>query len=72
MSDDPHEPDREEQAQKQALVEAAALRYLEDLAGGRCPVCHEPATEQQVGRSVYAEPCGHRMFEGRARKAVRP
>lgn len=48
---------------------AKAIReYFEALAGGLCPTCHEPVEQKdQVGRCVYARPCGHRMFEGKVR-----
>lgn len=50
-------------------VAAAARLYLEELANHICPICHKPAeSEDQVGRCVYARPCGHRMFQGKARK----
>jgi hypothetical protein len=56
------EPISEEMAQ-------AVRSYLERLAQGLCPVCSAPIEqEQQVGRCVYAHPCGHRLYQGRARK----
>lgn len=45
----------------------AVRQYFQDLWGGRCPVCHQAVTRQeQIGRSVYGVPCGHRMFQGEA------
>ncbi len=42
-----------------------------DLEAGRCTVCHQPAKQRQVGPCVYGDPCGHRMFQGRAQKAAK-
>lgn len=42
------------------------LAYFANLRGGRCPVCGQPVTEKQVGSCVYGEPCGHRLYQGRA------
>lgn len=45
--------------------------YLKDIEEGRCPVCHQPAKQKQVGPCVYGVPCGHRMYQGRvAKKAM--
>jgi hypothetical protein len=53
------------------LMEAAA-RLLARLASGRCPHCAAVVDrEEQVGRCVYAHPCGCRMGVGRARSAVK-
>lgn len=42
-------------------------QFLDDLAANRCPHCHQPVTrKRQVGRCVYGEPCGHRLYQGRA------
>jgi hypothetical protein len=35
------------------------------IANDICPTCDKPYTRQrQVGRCVYAEPCGHRLYQG--------
>lgn len=49
---------------------AAARRFLKELGDGRtCPRCHAEITDkQQVGRCVYAEPCGHRLYQGQLPK----
>lgn len=32
---------------------------------GICPVCQQPFQRKvQVGRSVYTDPCGHRLYQG--------
>ena len=49
--------------------EAAVKQYLDRLHDGKCPVCGaEVQEEKQVGRSVYALPCWHRMYQGQAKK----
>jgi uncharacterized protein (DUF983 family) len=46
----------------------AAAEALVRIASGRCPHCGAvPERTRQVGRSVVAEPCGHRMFQGYAK-----
>jgi hypothetical protein len=53
-------------AQEQEMDEAAR-RMADDLKHGRCPECHQPVERRvQVGRCVYGEPCGHRLYQGRA------
>lgn len=44
------------------MFEAAGKKLMEDLAKGLCPTCQQKVvTQKQVGRCVYAEPCGHRL-----------
>lgn len=54
---------REEADKWEKLVEEATRRIKEGL-------CHECGAKVekkvQVGRCVYAEPCGHRLYQGRA------
>lgn len=39
-----------------------AVMFLERLAKGLCPHCgDDPKEFVQVGRCVYAKPCGHRL-----------
>ena len=57
----------EEAEAKAAEQEARIRQYFEEIATDVCPVCHKPfERKQQVGRCVYAEPCGHRMYQGKA------
>lgn len=56
----------EEKARREEEIAAAMRQFGEDLAAGRCPACHQSATKRQVGRCVYGEPCGHRMYQGKA------
>lgn len=40
--------------------------YFERLYGSRCPVCNgNVVSQEQIGRCVYARPCGHRMYQGK-------
>lgn len=42
---------------------AAKMQKLKD---GFCLVCDQPMTKKQVGSCVYADPCGHRLYQGKA------
>ncbi len=45
---------------------ATVLKYLKDLAEDRCPRCGSAVlTMKQIGRCVYGEPCGHRLYQGK-------
>lgn len=40
-------------------------RWLHKLRSNVCPHCDAPiAQQEQVGRCVYARPCGHRLYQG--------
>jgi len=55
----------ERQAQKDASA-AAFMKYLTDLANNICPFCGAVVAKRvQVGRCVYAEPCNHRLYQGK-------
>lgn len=57
----------EEIAERKRQSDEALTRYLTKLAGGLCPECDAPVKQRkQVERCVYAEPCGHRLYQGRA------
>lgn len=62
----------EEAKAKDAEIEASIRSWVNKLANDICPHCDTPIQrEVQVGRCVYAEPCNHRLYQGRAkRKAV--
>ncbi len=48
-------------------VAEAVRNYFENLFSGLCPHCHAKVEKQeQIGRCVYAHPCGHRMYQGEA------
>lgn len=58
-------PTEAEVAAKVEQTRASIAAYFTDLATGRCPACQQTVTKQkQVGRCVYAVPCGHRLFQG--------
>lgn len=39
--------------------------WCEKLRNNVCPHCDAPiAQQEQVGRCVYARPCGHRLYQG--------
>lgn len=59
----------EEAARQKADESTRRIRaYFEKMTSGICPECDQKIErERQVGRCVYAEPCGHRLYQGRAR-----
>lgn len=59
----------EEKAEQEERIREHVRQFTEDLKADRCPVCHQPAKQRQVGPCVYGDPCGHRMFQGRAKAA---
>lgn len=60
----------EEVAAEVKRTEEHMAAFLTELAEGKtCPHCHAPIEKRrQVGRCVYAEPCGHRQYQGRLPK----
>ena len=57
----------EEVTARVAEINAALEKFVTNLAADICPHCETPiARRAQVGRCVYAEPCGHRLYQGRA------
>lgn len=45
-----------------------AKQFLEELKQNICPRCHLDIVEyEQIGRCVYAKPCGHRLGTGTVR-----
>jgi hypothetical protein len=55
----------EQTPERKAELDASVAKYLADLANNICPVCETPVEKKiQVGRCVYAEPCGHRLYQG--------
>jgi len=52
-----------------AEINAAVAQAMERLAFGLCIECGQPVERmQQVGRSIYAQPCGHRNGQGNAKE----
>jgi hypothetical protein len=45
--------------------EDAVKKVKASVTGNICHVCNGEVTKKvQVGRCVYAEPCGHRLYQG--------
>lgn len=55
---------------------AAYLESMANLMQGKsdvCPQCEQKINQlEQVGRCVYAHPCGHRLYQGRLPKGYKP
>lgn len=48
-------------------MNAAIENFMERLKNGDCPHCGKKVEKRvQVGPCVYAEPCGHRIGQGKA------
>lgn len=55
----------EEQAKaKEAAARDRLRQRFADIEAGICPHHKRPITLRQVGRCVYAEPCGCRLYQG--------
>lgn len=54
----------EEAKEKEEKAHAGVRRYFEDINAGICPNHKQPITMRQVGRCVYADPCGCRLYQG--------
>jgi hypothetical protein len=62
-------PTDAEAAEHEREMSAHIDAFLSKLANDICPDCNTPVERQrQVGRCVYAEPCGHRLFQGKAKQ----
>ncbi len=65
-------PTREEAEAEERAINDAFERRLADIKAGLCPHCRKPVERKsQVGQCIYAEPCGHRLGQGRLPKARR-
>jgi hypothetical protein len=42
--------------------------FFKKIEDGICPECNREYTPKQVGRCVYASPCGHRLYQGTVKK----
>lgn len=59
-------PTPEERAAEEEQVNLMIQQFFTDLASDVCPHCHTPIErKKQVGRCVYAEPCGCRLYQGK-------
>jgi hypothetical protein len=57
----------EDEARAEEAAAAESIkRFFRQIADGACPHCGRAMTQRQVGRCVYAEPCGNRLYHGRA------
>lgn len=62
------EPTPEQIAEWESLINAALNRQRERAERGECDACGAVIERgEQVGRCVYARPCGHRIGQGDAR-----
>jgi hypothetical protein len=61
-------PTAEELRANDAEIARMVEAFVSDLQNWICPHCKTPVQhEQQVGRCVYARPCGCRLRQGKAR-----
>jgi hypothetical protein len=52
--------------ERRAAALAEHKRRVGLLQSKRCIHCEQPVERyEQVGRCVYADPCGHRQYQGR-------
>lgn len=62
MSDDDLLMDAEREKRE---IGEAFKQYLRSIQNNVCPHCGSPITnKRQVRRCVYADPCGHRLYQG--------
>lgn len=58
---------RDELDEEERQAAEAWAAYVTALNDGLCPHCGASvAKRRQVGRCVYASPCGHRLYQGKA------
>lgn len=51
---------------EQQRTDEAATKWVNSLMSGVCPYCQTKIEQkEQVGRCVYARPCGCRLYQGR-------
>lgn len=56
----------EEIEQEDREVAELVTKWVTSLKNHICPDCGTPITsKRQIGRCVYAEPCGHRLYQGK-------
>jgi hypothetical protein len=61
-------PTEDEVQEHVEASEAMLDDFLSKLKADTCPHCDaDVERHRQAGRCVYAEPCGHRLYQGRAR-----
>lgn len=58
-------PTPEEDAERERQMKRDVEEYFAAIDDNRCPHCGADVLKrQQVGRCVYARPCGHRLYQG--------
>src|SRR5262245_31561912 len=62
-------PTKEEEEADRARVMSKLAESLLKIQSDTCPTHDIPITKKQVGRCVYAEPCGCRLYQGRLKAA---
>lgn len=58
-------PTVEEVEEFEAKMEAKFKETMDNIKNDICPNHKTPMTKKQVGRCVYAEPCGCRLYQGK-------
>lgn len=62
-------PTPEESATRLTEIGKLLVQFQADLDSDICPHCKAPIQRwKQVGRCVYAEPCGDRLYQGKVPK----
>lgn len=58
--------EQEVDAEMERIAIAAGAFFTKLAEGKVCPHCNAPIAKRlQVGRCVYARPCGHRQYQGK-------
>jgi hypothetical protein len=57
-------PTRQEAEQWWDDTDREIKEYFAKIGEHICPQCGNPMTKRQIGRCVYAHPCGHRLYQG--------
>jgi len=61
-------PTKEEEEADEARTLAVIKAHFEDIKNDICPTHKVEITKVQVGKCVYAEPCGCRLYQGKLKK----
>ncbi len=62
-------PSKEEEEADRKRVEERIAEWSHKIASNVCPTHNIPITKKQVGRCIYAEPCGCRLGQGKLKKS---
>jgi hypothetical protein len=58
--------EEEIEAEERRFTEAV-VKWIKATSDGLCPECGAKVErKRQVGRCVYGDPCGHRLYQGKA------